>query len=248
MRDSITAADIPPGADLVALYIDIATPQDWQRFPGARMVRICRYASVNDGDVLDVGDVGDATPDQLPGWLRMRRAGGAWPSAYCNMADWPKCQQAVAFAGEPQPPWWVANWDNVPMVMQGTVAKQYQGSALTGGHYDQSIVADYWPGIDPVPGPTPPTVTSEPRPDNMTLHTITFTTTPAGQANAGDGWVPTDIPWSSFLAISHRGGYPPVDGYWPGEVAAQDYNGNVLVQFTGGRPGAQEQVFVLSNP
>src|SRR5207245_9944229 len=36
------------------------------------------------------------------------------------------------------------------------VAKQYQHPPASGGHYDLSVVADYWPGVDPVPPPAPP--------------------------------------------------------------------------------------------
>lgn len=101
----------------------------------------------------------------------------------------------------------------------------------------------------PTPGgPPPPKITSDPRADGAVVVPVTFRSTAPGQPNAGDGWVPTGIPWSKYLAVVHQGGYPPVDGYWPGVCHVQNRGGLILLSFTGGRPGATETVFLVVNP
>jgi hypothetical protein len=159
MFDSITATDIPASARLVAGYVQ-ADPSfgwsdaDWARFPAAVKVRIATRAWINDGHVLDV-ETGDATPVQAPGWAQMRRAAGVDPTVYCNGSTLGAVQAAFAAAGIPEPHYWIAHYDNVPVVPAGVVAKQYINDPASGGHYDLSAVADYWPGVDPEPAPTP---------------------------------------------------------------------------------------------
>jgi hypothetical protein len=64
---------------------------------------------------------------------------------------------AAAFinAGVAQPNWWLAGYDDVPEIPAGAIGKQYANEPLTGGHYDLSVVADHWPGVDTGPGPSP---------------------------------------------------------------------------------------------
>jgi hypothetical protein len=73
------------------------------------------------------------------------------------------------------------------------------------------------------------------------LHGFTVTTDAQG-----DGWMETTLPWSTFQAVSKQGGYPPSDGYWPGEVAVQDRANNILIQVTGARANSTAGVFVLA--
>ncbi len=153
MHDSITAADIPRDAHIVAGYVSGRykwSPADWARFPNATKVRIATSAAVDDGHVLDV-EPGDATPGEAPGWVQMRRRAGVDPTVYCNLGALPAVRAAFAAAGVAQPHYWVARYDNVPAVPAGAVAKQYCDPATSGGHYDLSCVADYWPGVDPAP-------------------------------------------------------------------------------------------------
>lgn len=130
------------------------TPAEWALHPTARKVRIATQANVNDGDVLDV-ERGDATPGEAPGWVQARRAAGATPCVYMNASTWPTVVQAFAAAHVPPPLYWVAQYDNVAQIPAGAIAKQYADSTQTGGHFDLSVVADYWPGIDPAPTPQP---------------------------------------------------------------------------------------------
>jgi hypothetical protein len=97
-----------------------------------------------------VGDVetGDMFPWELPAWVLQRRAAGIDPTGYVNLSNWNATKTEFALRGIPEPHWWLALYDNVPVLYPGTIAKQYANAVLTGGHYDCSVVADYWPGVD----------------------------------------------------------------------------------------------------
>lgn len=149
MGDSTNAGDIPNHLAMVAGYDSGYkwTPADWALHPNAVKVHIATEANVNSGHVLDV-ERGDATPGEAPGWAQMRREAGVVPCIYMNLSTWPAV--IAAFEGQPAPLYWVAQYDNVAEIPDGAIAKQYANESLTGGHYDLSIVADYWPGVDPV--------------------------------------------------------------------------------------------------
>lgn len=150
MYDSITAADIPADAQIVGGYVSGSfqwSPAGWARFPNAVHVRFATHADVNDGNILDVERY-DATPDQAPGWVTMRRAAGVSPSVYCNETALPTVRAAFQSAGVAEPPYMVAHYDGVASIPAGCVAKQYETDPQSGGHFDLSAVADYWPGID----------------------------------------------------------------------------------------------------
>lgn len=152
MYDSITAADIPANAAIVAGYVSGRykwSNADWARFPHAVKVRIATQANVNDGHVLDV-EPGDATPAQAPGWVHMRRLAGVVPTVYCSASTWDAVRNAFRSANVPEPLYWIARYDNRPELMAGAIAKQYINPPTSGGHYDLSIVADYWPGVENV--------------------------------------------------------------------------------------------------
>jgi hypothetical protein len=155
MYDSTTAADIPAGAQMVGGYVDgkyAWTPADWARFPNATHVKIAVFATTNDGTVGD-REQGDMTEADLVTWVRMRRAAGVDPTGYCSESNWPACRAAFAAAGEPEPHWWVASYPGAGAVIPaGAVAHQYADPITSGGHWDLSAVADYWPGIDPAGG------------------------------------------------------------------------------------------------
>lgn len=161
MHDSITASDIPTSATMVAGYVSGTwtwSAADWARFPHATKVRIATHADVNDGHVLDV-ETGDATPAEAPGWVTMRRAAGVTPTVYMNNSTWASVKAAFVAQGVAQPNYWVAHYDADPAIPSGGIAKQYlwDGNPCnSGGHYDISSVADFWPGIDPnTPAPSP---------------------------------------------------------------------------------------------
>lgn len=157
MYDSTSGTDIPADAVMVAGYVDgiYRWPQsDWDRFPDAVKVRIAVFASTNDGHVLDV-EYQDATPAQAPGWVQKRRAAGVDPTIYCSEFasgySWAEVRAAFQAQGVPEPHYWIANYNGRQTIPGGAVAHQYAGDAASGGHYDLSVVADYWPGVDPPP-------------------------------------------------------------------------------------------------
>ncbi|TCO64960.1 hypothetical protein [Actinocrispum wychmicini] len=151
MYDSVNWKAIPATAAIVAGYLPpspYAWPAEaWERFPDAVKVRIAVRAYTDAGHVLDV-EKGDATPDEAPDWVTMRRAAGADPTVYCSASQWPIVRAAFAAARVAEPHWWPAKYDGVAVIPAGAVAKQYANPPGSGGQYDLSIVADHWPGVD----------------------------------------------------------------------------------------------------
>ncbi len=150
MYDSVTPSAIPTDAALVAGYVDGAyawSAAEWARFPNSVKVRIAVFPNTDDGHVLDV-EQGDATPAQAPGWVDMRRAAGVDPTVYCNASTWSSVISAFRSAGVAAPHYWIAQYDGNPSVPSGAVAKQYNDPPGSGGNYDISVVADFWPGVD----------------------------------------------------------------------------------------------------
>ena len=154
MFDSINADAVPADARIVAGYVGGRWPDAAAlaaRFPNALVVTIAVSASER-ARCLDVEN-GDATPQQAPGWAQEQRAAGEpWPWVYMNEATWPAVRAAFAAAGVADPLWFVAQYDGDPVLAGDQIAKQYQDV----GPYDQSVVADYVPGLDPAPDPAPP--------------------------------------------------------------------------------------------
>jgi hypothetical protein len=153
MYDAIHAEDLPPGGDLYAGYID----GDWPdadaiaaRFPGKTVVRIATNPKTNDGQVGD-GPPDNGTWAEWVGWAEMRRDAGQEPTINTDYALWGAGQAAFRGAGVAEPVWWVALYDGNAVLAAGEAAKQYASTSA----YDTSVVADYWPGVDPVPTPAP---------------------------------------------------------------------------------------------
>lgn len=152
MYDAVSPSAIPANAKMVAGYLApnryAWSAQDWARFPNAVRVEIAVFASTNAGHVLDV-EIGDATPAQAPGWVLKRRAAGVDPTIYCNLSTWPAVQAAFKAAGVREPHYWIAHYGAGANIPAGAVAVQYADPAgHSGGNYDISAVADYWPGVD----------------------------------------------------------------------------------------------------
>jgi hypothetical protein len=154
MFDSVTATSIPPDVQMVAGYIDSQyawSPRDWDRFTRATKVRIAVFPTTNDGHVLDV-EPGNAGPtDRSVGtWIERRRDNGQEPTLYLPLSWWDTMRQSLDRWRIPHPQWWIAHWNGQPVMIPGTVAKQYADPSRSGGHYDLSVVADHWPGVDKV--------------------------------------------------------------------------------------------------
>jgi hypothetical protein len=154
MYDSVTAADIPANAVMVAGYLDgryAWSKGDWQRFPAAVKVGIVINPNNNNGDVLDV-EPGDATPGEAADWIRLRQRGGfPLPTLYYSkslIGQIAQACQGLVYRS------WVADWTGSPHSIPGAVAVQYASPETgSGGHYDLSAVyADDWPvASSPVP-------------------------------------------------------------------------------------------------
>jgi hypothetical protein len=169
MYDGVDATKLPVSAKLVGGYVDGLykwSASDWARFPHSVKVRIAVFRETNDGHVLDV-EPGNATPAQSVGWVLMRRAAGIDPTVYMNSSTWPAVRDAFRARGVAQPHYWVADYDGVTTIPAGAIGKQYYNNNALG--YDLSVVADYWPGVDPKPVPAPP----RHREDDMIIHDIT---------------------------------------------------------------------------
>lgn len=152
MADSVNVADLPAGFDLYGAYDDGSynnVNAARAKFPGVPIVAITVFARDDFGDVLDV-ETGDATPAEAPAWVQQRRAAGADPSVYCSASIWQQVIDAFDAAHESQPHYWIAAYPGIGQeVYPGSVAHQW----IDRGPYDESVVADYWPGIDPPPEP-----------------------------------------------------------------------------------------------
>lgn len=161
MADSVTLAALEPVADqfdVLAGYDDGAWPDAATlaaRFPGKLVLRYTVDATDDEGDALDV-ETGDATPQVAPGWVQRRRAAGhGGPLVYCSESSWPDVRAAFADQGVPPPGYIVASYGAAPVIPVGAVGLQYAGTVQgPGGLYDENVIADYLPGIDPATSAT----------------------------------------------------------------------------------------------
>lgn len=206
MYDSVTAADIPADAQMVAGYVDGRyrwSDADWARFPSAVKVRIAVFASSNDGHVLDV-EPGASSPGQAPGWVQMRRQAGVDPSVYVNRSTWGEVGRAFGQSGISPPHYWIAQWNGQASLIEGAVAHQYANPDLSGGHFDLSAVADFWPGVDmaqpPPPGPPPP--------PHLEVERVIMLSPPAGFGVLVSGSLVVEIPADETTANLQAAGVP----------------------------------------
>lgn len=156
MYDSVTAADIPADAAIVAGYVDglyawSGRPEvpsgDWARFPNAKRITI----SVNGGGVADFWDceTGDLNPGQAAVMVQTYPGTGV----YCSLSLAPQVISAMHWAGmDGQYTLWIADWTGEPHIpsvsatINGTlitptvVACQYANPDSSGGHYDLSLI------------------------------------------------------------------------------------------------------------
>lgn len=167
MYDSVNPRSIPRSAKMVAGYLDGSVSQwpaeAWGWWPDAVMVKISAVGAPHAVDVADVFDVEAGAiwpPERVVPLVVRRRQKGGDPTVYVNeMNDWAPTMRAFDRAGVPHPHWWVANYDGrADYLPSSCVARQYahpskppgnpRGPFETNGHYDLSIVRDFWPGVD----------------------------------------------------------------------------------------------------
>lgn len=157
--DSTTAADVPKGGALYAGYVDglyKTVPALRKRFPKATIVTITVLgtpgAHVCDTEPGNIGVAGAVR------WAKNEIVAGRNPTLYCMASMWPQVKTAVRNAGiAGKVSYWIAQYDGVAQIPKGAVAKQHlhgdkaHPGSYSGGHFDVSVVADYWPGVDPEP-------------------------------------------------------------------------------------------------
>jgi hypothetical protein len=146
MYDSDNPDAIPSGV-AAAGYVNGYAALAWfargfTRFPNARRITVF---PTDEGDTCDVEWL-DLTPEQAPPWVKGRRAAGVLvPWVYCNRSNRPAVERALTLAGilSDQVALWVATLDGTKTVPAGPypiAAVQYANSAMSGGHYDLSVV------------------------------------------------------------------------------------------------------------
>jgi hypothetical protein len=252
MYDSINVDSIPDDATLMAGYIN--GKSTWQsyypmvaRFPNATVLSISVAAHNSNGtyvaaDILDI-EKGDATPSEAPGWVTAMRSLGRTPTLYCSrLGTWPATQQAIGAAKLAPPNYWIADYTSTAHLVPGSVATQWTDT----GPYDLSLTNGTWPSVVDTP-PAPPLSYNPITVGDYVLNTVAVTT----DAN-GNGWLPTTLPWSSFLAATIQGSDPNTtanggDGvYWPGYCKVQNRNGFILVSVIGSLPLSTINVYVAT--
>ncbi len=156
MYDAATiGVDYPSDAQMLAGYIDgnYQTYADQvARYPNLIHIPIAVWPSTNNGICLDV-ETGDATPDQAPAWVTMRRnAGIVAPWVYCSYAVWQDVINAFVNQSTEPPLYWIAAYPGIGAeIYPGSIGHQYGGT----DPWDVSVMLDVIPGIDSTP-PTPP--------------------------------------------------------------------------------------------
>lgn len=161
MYDSVNPFAIPKDAQMVLVYVDgiYAWSQAGRdRFKHAKQVTCSAIGAVS----AHVGDVEPGCiwpPANAVPWVQRARRDGYDPTVYVNERnDWAPTREAFRRAGVPEPHWLVANYNGVREIPAGSVGRQYahpssppgnpSGPWHTAGHWDESWVADHWPGVD----------------------------------------------------------------------------------------------------
>lgn len=157
MFDAVAIEHIPNDASIVAGYVNGFWPTYNSlvaKFPLAHHVSV----AVTSGVVADVLDVerGDATPADVPLWVKEMRNLKRKPIIYTSRANVPAVQAECERASEAEPFFWVADWTNHPHIVPGSIGTQWaDGTSLYPGfalYTDTSLVSPNWPGLyNPAP-------------------------------------------------------------------------------------------------
>jgi hypothetical protein len=150
MHDSTNVSDIPAGATMVAGYIDgkfQTVPGLRKRFPKAKVVTITVLGTPG-ADVCDT-EPGNISIPHAAQWAANEVKAGRKPTLYCMASAWDDVKAAVKAQGiAGKVSYWIAQFDGKAVIPKGAVAKQFADPNTSGGHFDVSVVADHWPGVD----------------------------------------------------------------------------------------------------
>jgi hypothetical protein len=153
--DSDTITDIPRSALLINAYVDGPSNIEAARaeFPRAVIGSISTHGE-KPATTYDV-ETGLLT---VPAGVQLAHnqiETGTPATIYCNLSTWPAVKAEVArYKWRVKPDYWIAHYTGIAHRIKGTIATQYAAPPDTPGHYDLSLCAPYWPGVDPTP-PTP---------------------------------------------------------------------------------------------
>jgi hypothetical protein len=164
MRDSVTPADLPVGADCYAGYVNgryanLAAIE--ALFPTTPIVSIAVTARVR-ANMLDI-EKGDADPDDFPTWASNEIQLGAWrPAGYASLSVWPEiladCARAsirreqirivtAHYTGKAH----ICGPTNCGASFTADGTQWADHGPLGNGHYDQSLLQDNFFAPHPAP-------------------------------------------------------------------------------------------------
>lgn len=235
MYDSTTPGrSIPAGwSGLILAYIDGKYTHDNANqakaaFPNATIVT-CSVVGTPGANVYDC-EAGNLTPAGLARTMKAEVDAGRHPTGYCSASYRAQVDQAAAAVGLMPYQWehLIAQYDGIAEIPPGCIGKQYQSNTTT--NLDSSIVADYWPGVDPRLATTRYEIIGG-DPDVATKITVSIPTDPDGSGNAA---VVADV--NKIISILVQGFDPQKAGtYWhdQGVSYTGTSDGNTILEVAG---------------
>jgi hypothetical protein len=148
MLDSITPANLPPGADAYAGYADgryANLTAMRARFPGKRILEIAVFAAT-DAEAADC-EPGDMMPSQIAAWVKRQAARGVHrPVVYASISQMPAVLAALTASGvtRGQVRLWSAHYGAGKHICAGMDGTQWTDTAAGTGAslVDESLLPD----------------------------------------------------------------------------------------------------------
>lgn len=164
MFDAVTAADLPTNGWGYLYYVDGTYANKTaviNRTPGkAHIPTTIGNTPAAKGMVLDC-EKGDATNADALAWCQRYPGSNTDLTIYTNTSNWVALRPILATLST-LPNILLAQYDNVASIPTDSkfniVGKQFKNTP----GYDQSVVKDYWPGVDPAPKASTPAAPAVP--------------------------------------------------------------------------------------
>lgn len=155
MYDSTNVDAIPPGANLLLVYLDGRYVTDLAaaiRFPHARRITTTTtFAGDLNARIYDC-ERGDGNAQSAATWAKEKIHLAERPTIYCSRVGevgygWPWVQQALTALGIPllAVDFGIADYTGVPHLVPGSAFTQYANPPDSGGDYDISLTNGVWP-------------------------------------------------------------------------------------------------------